>query len=217
MISNYFIASSLTAIPSIVGAGIWAASNDIFTLVGIYDFHWFVSVTSLLVSVIAYIIHTFSFVFDVIQQRNLIYIHIVSVLLIGGLYTLFWFISAVNISVVVRQCNDIKHTYSHFLNDDLKSVYNPYNYSCDGEIVSMIFSYVNFIIWAFILFKSSKTWYRIYVFNNTTTINMQNLEHQFPLPQPQEQPQEQQQEPQEQQEQQEQPQEQPQEPQEPQT
>ena len=180
MISNYFIGSSLTAISSIIGASIWAASNDIFTLVGIYDFHWFVSVTSFIFSIIAYSIHTFSFIFDAVQQPNLIHIHIVSILLIGGIYTLFWFISAVNLSIVLRECLDIKKTYQNFLNDDLHLITESYNYSCNGEIVSVIFSYVNYIVWSFILIKSSKIWYDRYVFDNITAIQIQNIEQQIP-------------------------------------
>ena len=187
MIANYFIGSSLTAIPSIVGAAVWSASNDIFTLVGIYDFHWFVSVTSFVFSIIGYALHTFSFIFEVIQQRNLIHLHVAAILLIGGLYTLFWFISAVNLSIILRQCMDIKKSYQHFLNDDLHLITDTYkyNYSCNGEIVSMTFSYVNFIVWSIILFKSAKVWYDRYVFDNATSIQMQNIEEQIPIQQEQ--------------------------------
>jgi len=148
MISNYFIVSGIASIGSIVGVSIW--SNSTFTLTSIYEFYWFVSITSLIFSIVGYLLHTFHFILEVIGSQNLIYIHLASILLFGVLYTLFWLSSAITLSQVVRQCSLVK---------------NVFDFNCDGEIVSMVFAYINFAIWGLILYKGTCVWLDRYIHN----------------------------------------------------
>lgn len=175
MISNLFILASVASIPSIIGSSLWASSNDLFTLVGIYDFHWFVSVTSFAFSVLGYVCHTFSFVYEMIQNTNLIHLHLFTVSAIGGVYTLFWFVCSINLSVILKQCIDVKRTYQVLLDDNNHFLVDKYNYQCNGEIVSMTFSYVNFLIWLIIFYKSLIIWMTRY-YSDNAVFPMQNME-----------------------------------------
>jgi preprotein translocase subunit SecF len=86
------------------------------------------------------------------------------VTLFGVLYTLFWFSSGVALSQVVRHCSFINQVFN-FETD----------FTCDGEIISMTFAYINFIIWCIILWKGISVWSNRYD-NNTLNIQLQNIE-----------------------------------------
>lgn len=128
MISKYFIASGIASIGSIVGISIWTNSNNIFTFSSIYEFYWFVSISSFILSILGYSFHTFNSFIQVVANVNLIHLHIISLTLFGLLYTLFWFSSGVALSQVVRHCSFINQVFN-FATD----------FTCDGEIISMTF------------------------------------------------------------------------------
>jgi hypothetical protein len=158
MISNLFITSSFFALMSVVGASIWASSNDIFTLTSIYEFHWGVSVTSLVLSILFYSIHTFNFILDyvrIIGNINLVYIHLPTITLLCALYMIFWISASISLSYTVTECN-------------------YYELSCIGEIISMVFGYLNFFIWTIIFYIGFSKWASRY--QNSTDHNQINLE-----------------------------------------
>jgi hypothetical protein len=158
MISNLFITSSFFALMSVVGASIWSSSNDIFTLTSIYEFHWGVSVTSLVLSILFYSIHTFNFILDyvrIIGNINLVYIHLPTITLLCALYMIFWISASISLSYTVTECN-------------------YYELSCIGEIISMVFGYLNFFIWTIIFYIGFSKWASRY--QNSTDHNQINLE-----------------------------------------
>jgi len=143
---------------SVVGASIWASSNDIFTLTSIYEFHWGVSVTSLVLSILFYSIHTFNFILDyvrIIGNINLVYIHLPTITLLCALYMIFWISASISLSYTVTECN-------------------YYELSCIGEIISMVFGYLNFFIWTIIFYIGFSKWASRY--QNSTDHNQINLE-----------------------------------------
>ena len=158
MISNLFITSTFFALMSVVGASIWSSSNDIFTLTSIYEFHWGVSVTSLVLSILFYSIHTFNFILDyvrIIGNINLVYIHLPTITLLCALYMIFWISASISLSYTVTECN-------------------YYELSCIGEIISMVFGYLNFFIWTIIFYIGFSKWASRY--QNSTDHNQINLE-----------------------------------------
>lgn len=167
MISNLFITSTFFALMSVVGASIWASSNDIFTLTSIYEFHWGVSVTSLVLSILFYSIHTFNFILDyvrIIGNINLVYIHLPTITLLCALYMIFWISASISLSYTVTECN-------------------YYELSCIGEIISMVFGYLNFFIWTIIFYIGFSKWASRY--QNSTDhnqINLETIEGQFEQP-----------------------------------
>jgi hypothetical protein len=152
---------------SVVGASIWASSNDIFTLTSIYEFHWGVSVTSLVLSILFYSIHTFNFILDyvrIIGNINLVYIHLPTITLLCALYMIFWISASISLSYTVTECN-------------------YYELSCIGEIISMVFGYLNFFIWTIIFYIGFSKWASRY--QNSTDhnqINLETIEGQFEQP-----------------------------------
>jgi len=143
---------------SVVGASIWSSSNDIFTLTSIYEFHWGVSVTSLVLSILFYSIHTFNFILDyvrIIGNINLVYIHLPTITLLCALYMIFWISASISLSYTVTECN-------------------YYELSCIGEIISMVFGYLNFFIWTIIFYIGFSKWASRY--QNSTDHNQINLE-----------------------------------------
>ena len=142
---------------SVVGASIWSSSNDIFTLTSTYDFHWFLSITSFILSISFYCIHTFNFILDyfrIIGNINLIYIHIPTITLLCVIYAIFWISTSIYLSYTVAQCN-------------------YYEFSCTGEIISMIFGYLNFFIWSVIFYIGFSKW--VYRYQNPVNHNQIHL------------------------------------------
>lgn len=143
---------------SIVGASIWTSSDDIFTLSSNYKFHWFLSITSFILSILFYCIHTFNFILDyfrIIGNVNLVYLHIPTITLLCVVYSIFWISTSIDLSYTVAECTS-------------------YEFSCTGEIISMVFGYLNFFIWTVIFYIGFSKWISRY--QNSTDHNQINLE-----------------------------------------
>jgi flagellar biosynthesis GTPase FlhF len=115
-------------------------------------------------SILGYSFHTFNNFIEVVASVNLIQLHIISLTLFGFLYTLFWFSSGIALSQVVRHCAIVNEVFNFGT-----------NFTCDGEIVSMTFAYINFIIWSIMLWKGIVEWSNRYD-NHSLNIHLQNIE-----------------------------------------
>ena len=163
LIRKLFIASIILSIGSIAGVSVWADSNDIFTLSNSYSFYWFVAITSLLFSLASYFIHTLKIFIDYTRQSiKLSNLHLYVVTFFGSIYTIFWLGASAGVTSNLRYCLVIKNNFN-------------FNYNCNGQIISTVFGFLNFILWSIICYYSGSYWYYIITTattaTSTTTVN----------------------------------------------
>ena len=149
LIRKFFIASIILSIGSIAGVSVWADSNDIFTLSDSYSFYWFVAITSLLFSLASYFTHTIkSLILYTRQGTKLSNLHMYAVSIFGSIYIIFWLSASASVASNLRYCLVIKNNFRY--------------YNCNGQIISTVFGFSNFILWCVICYYSGTYWYYFY-------------------------------------------------------
>jgi len=176
LIRKLFLASIILSICSIAGVSVWADSNDVFTLTNSYVFYWFVSITSFLFSLSAYFLMYEKNMINYTKQNiKLSNLHMYTVSIFGTIYIIFWLGASASVASDLRYClsikNNFKNAYYYF-----NILYN-YNYNCNGEIVSTVFGFFNFILWCVIVYYSGSFWYSVYKKSTNNDIELhQNIE-----------------------------------------
>lgn len=66
-------------------------------------------------------------------ETNIIHLPTITTASVGALYIIFWISASISLSYTVTECN-------------------YYELSCIGEIISMVFGYLNFFIWTIIFY-----------------------------------------------------------------
>lgn len=161
LISQVYSLSLLFSLGSIIGVSIWANSNNVLTLSSSYSFYWFVAITSFLVSLQLYCSHTIQFMINYTKQNiELLTLHSYVIPVFAGIYTIFWLGAAAGVASDLRYCLYIKRNIGlgRFYYDE---------FNCNGEIVSTIFGFANFIVWCTIIYYGGSHWYNKY--QTTTT------------------------------------------------
>jgi|UniRef100_A0A6C0AL48 hypothetical protein len=171
LIRKFFIASIILSIGSIVGVSVWADSNDIFTLSDSYSFYWFVAITSLLFSLASYFTHTLKYIISYTRQSTkLSNLHMYAVSIFGSIYTIFWLGASASVASNLRYCLVIKNNYRY------------YNYNCNGQIISTVFGFLNFILWCILCYYSGSYWYYITYVKNDIELQSNQGTNVSPIP-----------------------------------
>jgi hypothetical protein len=150
------IANVVFSLCSLVGSIIWAVEDDIYTLTAIYGFYWFVSIFSLLSGLFGYVVHKTSLLKNIKLvpfNSNEYGIYIMS--FYSFLMTLFWLCASVSVARVCRDCLYIKNKYSSIVD----YYYSKLSFNCNGEIITMTFGFVLFILWSIVTFLVGKKLY----------------------------------------------------------
>jgi hypothetical protein len=173
LISNIFF-----SVCSVIGAIIWAVQDDIYTLTSIYGFYWFVSVFSFISSLLGYLFHTSSFMrnednffTNTIQKKGY---GIYFMFFYSFTMTLFWLCASASVTRVTRDCLYIKNKYSSIVD----YYYSKSEFTCNGEIITMTFGFVLFIVWSIVLlFVGKKLYLKIMEeVSQTQDVNIENTE-----------------------------------------
>lgn len=172
MIKNLLLTNTVFSFGGIIGAGVWQYYNDIYTLTNAYEFFWFVTITSFIIGITGYLFYR-----DLHHSKdNLLFSLLVS--FISLLYTIFWLSCSATIARYLRECVYIK--------DKLNSIYfdDNYNYTCNGEIITTIFGFANFFVWAAICYFLFLSLYNIHDITNSYRQN-NDIEMSLPQEEPQ--------------------------------
>lgn len=150
------IANVVFSLCGLVGSIIWAIEDDIYTLTSIYGFYWFVSIFSLLSGLFGVLVHKTSLFKNInFVPFNLNEYGIYIMSFYSFLMTLFWFCASVSVARVCSDCLFIKNKYSSVVN----YYYSKLSFNCNGEIITMTFGFVLFIVWSIVTFLVSKKLY----------------------------------------------------------
>lgn len=158
LISQIYLSSLIFSLGSIIGISIWANSNDVFTLSSSYSFYWFVALTSFLVSLQLYCSHTVQFMINYTRSNMpLLTLHSYVIPVFGGIYTIFWLGAAAGVASDLKSCLYIKRNY-------IPTRFNRFDddYNCNGEIVSTVFGFANFVVWCTIIYYGGCHWFSVY-------------------------------------------------------
>jgi len=145
------VANVVFSLCGIIGSIIWALEDDIYTLTSIYGFYWFVAIFSLLSGLFGYVVHGTSLLDSFISNEYGIYI----MSFYSFMMTLFWLCASASVARVCKDCLFIKNKYSSLVD----YYYSKLNFTCNGEIVTMTFGFVLFILWCVISFLVGKKLY----------------------------------------------------------
>lgn len=154
----------LFSVLCVVGASIWTASDDVYTLTGSYTFYWFLTILTLFVSVLGLLYYKFPNVWEHITYQMELDLtanqKCYSIFCISIVFNMLWLVSAACVVDVLNQCQYFKKYWELTLPDRLSNSTDNYNYKCDGEIVSTTFAFSMFATWSFITFTLGKKLYR---------------------------------------------------------
>jgi hypothetical protein len=173
------IANIFFSVCSVIGSIIWAVQDDIYTLTSIYGFYWFVSVFSFISSLLGYLFHTSSFMrnedgffTNTIQKKGY---GIYFMFFYSFTMTLFWLCASASVTRVTRDCLYIKNKYSSIVD----YYYSSSEFTCNGEIITMTFGFVLFIVWSIVLlFVGKKLYLKIMEeVSQAQDVNIENIEN----------------------------------------
>jgi hypothetical protein len=155
-ISQFLIVNFILTIGAITGCAVWAWTDDLYTLGSGYNFYWFVSVLSLIVSVSGMLYH---FNYTRVQVNSVLPVdyrkYVMPILTV--VMILFWLITSSVVADYTRGCLYIKNTIGDIYNYYESTIYESNihefniheskNYKCYGEIITTTFGFANFLLW----------------------------------------------------------------------
>jgi flagellar biosynthesis GTPase FlhF len=134
-------------IGALVGISVWASSNDIYTSTDSYGFYWFVTIVSNVIGVLGYIYHVTPYLKEYVTSENKTYVGYF-MLVLTVLNSVFWLSAASSTSVVLKNCLVLKRTFDRYT---LFSFFDDSNLTCNGQIVSVVFGFLELLLWCTIL------------------------------------------------------------------
>jgi hypothetical protein len=149
------VANVVFSLGGVIGSIIWSLEDDIYTLTAIYGFYWFVSIFSLVSGLFGYVFHATTFFKQKVFHFNLNEYGIYIMSFYSFLMTLFWLCASVTVSRVCKDCLYIKNKYSSIVD----YYYSNLAFTCNGEIVTMTFGFMLFILWCIVTFLVGKKLY----------------------------------------------------------
>ena len=153
---------------SIAGISVWAASNDIYTLTGSYNFYWVLSIFTFLLSLFSILYYKFPQTWKYLTSQSEVGLSehqsLYSMFGFSFLLSILWLVASASVADTLRVCHHFK---KHWQSDLL-----DYNYKCNGEIVSTTFGFMLFGTWSTACYLLSKKMYS--KLNEPTVIDVAN-------------------------------------------
>lgn len=149
---------------TLASVSVWAGSNDIYTSSSSYEFYWFTAVFTFLFGVTGCVYHKLPTVWKKILPSNLngTFTLDQKIQVLAGLsvmLTLFWLSASASVASLLSDCLSLKKNLEYL--DSLDSNLEiSYNYHCNGEIMSVTFGFVMFIVWGFVSLLFCRRVYR---------------------------------------------------------
>lgn len=179
---------ALFSLSSLVGISLWASSDDVYVLTSSYNFYWFMSIFTLLFSILSILYYKFPNVWNhLTSQMELTLTDNQKLYTMGGIsfvMSIMWLAAAASVADVTRECLHFKKYWNSLLPDEDYPLYDrfsngyydlTYNYKCNGEIVSTTFGFLLFVTWLFMSFVLSKKVYS--KLREPTVIDVANHSH----------------------------------------
>lgn len=153
--------SVVFSIGSIIGAGIFAAQDTIFTISSLYGFYWFVAVLSFGVSVCGVLYHDFPeklpAAVETFGSSDGYGLYVISG--VSFVMTVFWLAAAAGVASLLNGCLYIK--------SNLYTYDGQMNMSCDGEIITTTFGFVEVLVWCVVCYFLFKRLYSKLTYGQT--------------------------------------------------
>ena len=140
------VVNILLSIGSIIGISLFTSQeHDVFKITDTFNFYWFVSVFSFLFGILGFMYHHFSFVKERVPKSdyNIYYISLLSFIM-----AIFWLAASISMASLLKNCLYIKNLETNFNSEFVQE----YNYTCNGEIVSVSFGFSLFVLWFLVTF-----------------------------------------------------------------
>lgn len=145
--NKLLLSSILFNFCALIGAIVMAAQNDFYTASGSYGYYWFLTILSLAVSIAGYHYHVRSTV--KINHQYTIYITFG----VYAFFTISWFGVSASLASISRECLYYKNELTGYYS------YTGQRFSCDGEVISSIFGFLSFFVWAYASYHTGKKLY----------------------------------------------------------
>lgn len=156
--SILLISNIILNLGALVGIIVATVQNNIFIVESGYSFYWFVTVVSILISVSGYLFHSYENVRN--KFPNLQY-GIYFMCGVAFVQSIFWLSAAASMASYTKHCVYLKNYVLDYQSRyDVEYNSNFYNVKCDGEIISTIFGFGEFVIWCIVFYTTGLSIYK---------------------------------------------------------
>lgn len=150
-VTSLAITNIVFNIGALVGISLWTSTNDIYTSTDSYEFYWFVTIISNIIGILGYFYHATPYIKKHIKPGNSNYVGYL-MFIISIFNFVFWLSAASSTTVVLRNCIELKQKISNFRFFTIfEEPLSELNIVCNGEIISVVFGYLQFLLWSAIL------------------------------------------------------------------
>ena len=144
MITKLFLTTFLFSLGSIISV---IKSSDVFKSSELYIFYTGVSISAFLLSIVGCIVNLHAFPYVVQNEEREFAYELFMFTLPSFVYTLSWSICSLGSAIYLKRCRDS----------------NSDSDSCNGEIISTVFGFLNLLVWMFVMYYISvDRWFEKY-------------------------------------------------------